>query len=655
MVGRRRELDPARRLRRTRRRLGLALVLLVALVAAAWLQPAPAELRAPLNPTGVDVIAHSGAQAYAPTNTVPAFDLALELGADVLEMDLQLTADGEVVVLHDGTVDRTTDGTGAVADLTLEEVRALDAGHAFEDDAGGHPFRGQGITVPTFAEVLDRYPDVPLNVELKTDGGLDLVAPVIELLEGSGRAATVTVSSFDAAYLAPVRARLPEVRTNLSEAETLRFFVRSLAGLHPWEDLPGTVFQVPEENRGITVVTERFVRAAERAGATVEVWTVNDRDQMHRLLDAGVHGIMTDVPDVLVEVLTEREAARAGTGAQVRGPDPARYDDQLDLAERWQDERAWLAVPLRAVTFLGDEEFALLAFPLLYWAVDRRLGVRLGVMLLLTAGVNSLLKLVFASPRPEWLRPEVSRVDETSFGIPSGHAQNAAALWGLGATMVRRWPVRAALIAVVVLIGLSRLFLAAHFVEDVLIGWTVGAVLVVLFVLLEPRVVRWWQRVGDPERVAASLVAGLALIAPATLLSGRLVGVDLPWPEAEAALGASHTVTPAATLMGLGIGLVVLQRRGGFEVTGSVGRRALRVLVGLVVVVVLWQGLGAVLPSGEGPVALVARALRYGLVGAWVGGLGPLLFVRLGLADQTTDAERRHEVPATRSEGDTTW
>ena len=139
------------------------------------------------------------------------------------------------------------------------------------------------------------------------------------------------------------------------------------------------------------------------------------------------------------------------------------------------------------------------------------------------------------------------------------------------------------------------------------------------------------------ERVLGSLVAGLALIAPATLLSGRLLGVDLPYEQAEAAIGASHTVTPAATLTGLGLGLVALGRGRGFEVDGSFGRRAARVGVGLVVVLLLWQGLGAVLPDGEGPVALLARAVRYALVGAWVGGLGPLVFVRLGLADPRRD------------------
>ncbi|WP_052665261.1 glycerophosphodiester phosphodiesterase family protein [Nitriliruptor alkaliphilus] len=613
---------------RTRRRLVVAGVLLAAIVGAAWSQvPPPAEVAG----DDVLVIAHSGAQAYAPTNTMPAFDLALEQGADVLEMDLQLTADGEVVILHDGTVDRTTDGTGSVGDLTLEEVKELDAGATFEAPDGTRPFAGQGVTIPTLAEVLDAYPDVPLNIELKTDTGDRVVQPAIDLVAASGRADTITISSFDTDYLLPVREQLPEVRTNMPEGETTGFYVRQLVGLHPWWSPPAEVFQVPEHHDGRRVVTPRFVRAAERVGATVEVWTVNDPEQMHRLLDAGVHGIMTDVPDVLVDVLEEREAAR-GT---VRGPDPSRYAAQLDRAARLQHDLGWLTPLMAVVTFLGDEEFYLLAFPILFWAISRRWGIRLGVMLLVTAGLNGVLKLLFATPRPGFLAPELAQVDEHSFGIPSGHAQNAAAVWGLFAVGARRRAVRIGLVLLILAIGWSRVHLGAHLLEDLLVGWLVGAVLVVWFVVLEPRVVRWWRRVTDTERVLAGVVASLAMIAPATLLAGRLAGVSFGWvglPDATSVAGASAAVTPAGTLAGLVVGLVLLARGGGFEVGGPTGQRVLRVLVGGIVVVVLWQGLGALLPGGEDPVALVLRYLRYAAVGAWVGGLGPLLFVRLGLA-----------------------
>jgi glycerophosphoryl diester phosphodiesterase/membrane-associated phospholipid phosphatase len=614
---------------RTRRRLVVALALLVLLIAAAWSQVSPPEQ---VLGGEVLVIAHAGAQAYAPSNTIEAFDLALEQGADVLEMDLQITADGEIVVIHDGTVDRTTDGTGAVADLTLDELQRLDAGVDVEDEAGERAWADQGVTIPTFGEVLERYPDVPLNVELKLDGGEGIIQPVIDLVAASGRAETITISSFDAGYLVPVREQLPEVRTNMPEGETTGFYVRQLVGLHPWWAPPGGVFQVPEEHEGRRVVTPRFVRAAERVGATVEVWTVNEPDQMHRLLDAGVHGIMTDVPDVLVEVLDERAESRG----VVRGPDPSRYAGQLERAERLQDEWSWLTPVLAVVTFLGDEEFYLLGFPLLYWAVSRRWGVRLGVMLLVTAGLNGVLKLLFATPRPGFLAPELAQVDEHSFGVPSGHSQNAAAIWGLLATGMRRRVAQVALVVLILAIGWSRVHLGAHLIEDLLTGWLVGGLLVAAFLLLEPRVVAWWRRTSDVDRVLAGVVASLAMIAPAVLLSGRLAGVSFGWlglPDASSVAGASAVVTPAATLAGLALGLVVLERGGGFDVGGPIARRVVRVLVGFVGVIVLWQGLGAVLPGGEDPLALVLRYARYALVGLWVGGLAPRLFVRLGLAE----------------------
>ena len=627
---------------RARRWLLLALVLLAGVVGAAWAQVEPAERVEHFAEREVSVIAHSGAQGHAPSNTMPAFEIALEQGADTLEMDLQLTADDEVVVIHDGTVERTTDGSGAVRDLTLDEVKELDAGWYYTDEDGGHPFRGQGVEIPTLAEVFGAFDDTHLIIELKTDGGEAIIQPVIDLITEHDRADTVTVASFDEDYLAPVREQLPEVPTNMPESEAQAFYLRHLVGLHPWWEPPGELFQVPEthdlslgpiEREDVTVPTARFVRAAERLGVDVQVWTINEPGRMHRLLDAGVHGILTDYPDRLVEVIAEREAERG----LARGEDLARYDGQLERAERLQDEHGWLTPVFTVLTFLGDEEFYLLVFPLLYWAVSRRLGIRLGVMLLLTAGLNSLLKLVWATPRPMFLAPELGRVTETSFGLPSGHAQNAVAVWGLLAASLRRWWVRTALIALILAIGWSRIHLGVHFLEDMWAGWLAGGLLLVAYLLLEPRVRGWLSRQGLVEQCLTAVVASLAFIAPAALLAGRLEGRTFPWPglpDGGGLVAVSHTVTPAAALAGFGIGLALLHRHGGFDHTGPLGRRLLRALVGLVGVIVLWQGLGAVLPGGEEPLALVLRYLRYAAVGAWVGGLAPLLFVRLGLADR---------------------
>lgn len=627
--------------RRSRWVLAVLLVVLCGLIAAAWSQVDPIDPPPPTTDGEVAIIAHAGAQGHAPPNTMEAFEVALELGADTLEMDLQLTADGEVVTIHDGTVDRTTDGEGPVSGLTLAELQALDAGATWtppDDPDADPPFAGQGIRHASLREVLERFPDTPLIIELKTDGGEAIIQPVIDLVAEHGRDdGSVVIASFSADYLGPVRDQLPGVPTNMPESETSAFYTRQLVGLHPWWTPPGMVFQVPETFDDRLVVTPRFTRAAERLGIDVQVWTVNDPEQMHRLLDAGAHAIMTDFPDRLVAVLDERAEARGGA---VRGPDPSRYDAQLDRAERLQDTASWLTPVWAVITFLGDEEFYLLLLPVTYWALSRRIGLRLGAMLLLSASINGLLKLTFATPRPSFLRPELAAVTETSFGLPSGHAQNATAVWGVLVASLRAWPARVALLLLIAGIAWSRIHLGVHFLEDLVVGVVVGLVLLGLYLWLEPRAIRWWHRVGTLERVLGALVAGLVWIAPATLLAGRLIGVSFPWPGVEdptELTGAGGVVTAAATLSGFGIGLAVLQVRGGFDHRGPVGRRVLRVLVGLVGVAVLYLGLSAIFPSGEGPLELTLRAVRYGLIGAWVGGLAPWLFVRLRLAEASPD------------------
>ncbi len=284
----------------------------------------------------------------------------------------------------------------------------------------------------------------------------------------------------------------------------------------------------------------------------------------------------------------------------------------------------------RALSFLGDETFYLLLFPTLYWAVSAGLGLRLGLALLLSAQVNGVLKLAFHTPRPFWVDPRVQAgaVGE-SFGLPSGHSQNAAVLWGRWGWDYGRGG-RLAAAVLTGLIGLSRVALGVHFWGDVLLGWAVGALLLAGLLWAEPRVRAWVRRAGPwPAAGAAAALAAAAVLLAALARAWGQGQTPTAW---AAAWSLDGVLTAAGTWTGMVVGWAWLHARGGFAAGGPALQRGLRVLVGLAGVLLLWAGLRAVLPAGEGLLPAAARLLRYGLVGFWVTGLAPALFRRLGWA-----------------------
>lgn len=246
------------------------------------------------------LIAHRGGGDLRPEATLPAFAHAAELGADMLELDVHTSADGHVVCLHDDTVDRTTDGTGAVHDLTLDEVRALDAGYRFTSDGGEtFPYRGQGITIPTLEEVLVAHPSAWISIEIKQTEP-DIVADVLAVLDANDAAGRVVLVSFDDGVVAAVRAMRPDIVTGMSAGEMSEFaFLRR--GAEATYVPPTTIAQLP-----YALVTPEVVERATRFGVRLHVWTVNERPTMESLLDLGVHGIMTDDPALLADVLATR-------------------------------------------------------------------------------------------------------------------------------------------------------------------------------------------------------------------------------------------------------------------------------------------------------------------------------------------------------------
>jgi membrane-associated phospholipid phosphatase len=304
---------------------------------------------------------------------------------------------------------------------------------------------------------------------------------------------------------------------------------------------------------------------------------------------------------------------------------------------------AWLQAPMQFFSFLGTENFFLLILPLLYWSINTQLGMRVGFVLLTSVYLNGILKLLFAGPRPYWVSKDVIPfAAESSFGVPSGHAQNAVGVWGiLAAGLRKRWAWIVA-IALVFFIGFSRWYLGVHFPHDVLVGWLIGGVLLWLFIRFWNPVTVWLKQKTPGTQVLIAFVVSIVFIALGAISVGRLEGYTFPAEWRDNALQASDelpapvsmegSLTSAGTFFGLAAGVAWMAARGGFQADGPIGKRALRFVIGLVGILILWRGLGLVFPDNADLISHIFRYLRYTLVGFWVSGGAPWLFFRIKLA-----------------------
>ncbi len=256
-----------------------------------------------LDPTARPIIAHRGNRAHAPENTLPALMEAVALGVDAVEFDLHVSLDGTLIVLHDPTLDRTTSGSGAVARLTLNALRGVDAGASFSTDGGQtYPWRGRGVTIPTFDEVVEVLPsDMPCIIELKTASA---TAPLLSALKRHGMQRRVIVAGFDTASTQPLRHE--GLTLGASTADVTGLLLPSLLR----RSIPRTHFRalcIPTLYRGIPLPIAAMVRAVRAAGIVTHVWTINDPAKARQLWEAGVQGIISDVPQLML-----LERARAG-------------------------------------------------------------------------------------------------------------------------------------------------------------------------------------------------------------------------------------------------------------------------------------------------------------------------------------------------------
>jgi glycerophosphoryl diester phosphodiesterase len=246
------------------------------------------------------VMAHRGGRRLGPENTLHTFRQAVALGVDVLEMDLRVTRDNHLVVFHDEAVARTTDGNGRIADLRLADLKVLDAGaHWSPDNGKSRPLRGRGLRVPTLEEVFKAFPHTRMNLEIK-DTRRPAVGPLCDLVQRHGMAEQVLVACFDAGVLKQFRKLCPSVATSAGFAEAAMFFSLQGLRLQSIYSPSALALQVPERYGELTVVDRRFVEAAHARRMSVHVWTVNEEDDMRRLMDLGVDGIMTDDPQKLM-------------------------------------------------------------------------------------------------------------------------------------------------------------------------------------------------------------------------------------------------------------------------------------------------------------------------------------------------------------------
>jgi len=252
------------------------------------------------------VIAHRGASDEYPENTEPSFRRAIELGAHVIETDVHFTKDGDFVVAHDDVLDRVSDGTGKIAERSVEEIKRLDAAYHFSTDGGqSHPWRGKGVRFMTLGEMLTAFPDRRFNIDLKSKNSAQ-IPRYVEIIKRCDAQARVLSASEHTPNLRAVRKAFPAMATSFSLWEALWFYFLFRGGLlFLKKSFPGDVLQIPEYLGPSNIASDALVSAAHGKGLRVHVWTINEEKDMRRLFAAGVDGIVSDRPALLKKIVDE--------------------------------------------------------------------------------------------------------------------------------------------------------------------------------------------------------------------------------------------------------------------------------------------------------------------------------------------------------------
>jgi len=301
----------------------------------------------------------------------------------------------------------------------------------------------------------------------------------------------------------------------------------------------------------------------------------------------------------------------------------------------------WLSGPFKLITSLGNEEFYILIMPFLFWCVNSVMGIRAGVMLLLSGGIKDFLKVVIHTPRPYWVDTRVKAITtESSFGMPSGHSMDAASIWGVIAVSIkRRWATWLAIL-LIFLIGLSRIYLGVHFIHDVVSGWLVGGLLLWGYLTVEKRIARWINQKSLLTQILLAFLFSMSLILLALLARLLVQGWQIPAEWAQNALVAgdipinpldmSGSITLAGVAFGFLAGLAFWVKRHGMP---EIGKRTykliFRYLLGMAGLALIYVGLKMVLTEEPEILGQVFRYIRYALIGVWVTAIAPSIFKKL--------------------------
>lgn len=306
-----------------------------------------------------------------------------------------------------------------------------------------------------------------------------------------------------------------------------------------------------------------------------------------------------------------------------------------------QTQLAFLAPIMRFFTFLGNEDFYLIVMPVFLWIIDYNMGVQLGIIMLLSGGFNTIFKFSLQQPRPYWTDPSIANLDapHNSFGLPSGHSQNAVSLFGMLATWVKQKWLRIILVFVILMVAFSRLFLGVHSLQDIALGLTVGSLIVVITVKFGSSIAGFFEKQTALTRIILGLVVSLAVLSTAAGIAySQRDTFVIPEEWKDNATLAGHKeelqpydidgiITTCGALFGVIAGSIWVNETGGFNANqGVFWKRISRFFVGLIGVLVFWKILGDIFPRSGDFLSHGLRYFRYSLVGFWISGLAPKLF-----------------------------